>query len=248
MEGLQCHHGPTRTLYLMIIYISTVVTSVRSACDMSDLYRAEQCVAHFEQGGSMTNDVEKLRHMCGNGDFLTAINCIERVLEPCKHESTDEAFSMRSMFDVEQKRRSINYFCTNFKVFEKNLPCISGHHEEQLACASEGEHNFKTQYAATTNMDARMNFVCIYQNVVSACTLKVVTKKCSSDAVDIVKSMIEGFKPPHCSNSTAGNSERSGTHNIDENYNRSCSSGISFCLIVFLLLHFLYKASFIRLC
>ncbi|CAL1531348.1 unnamed protein product [Lymnaea stagnalis] len=243
MDSLRwCHRGPTRTLYLVIIYISAAVTGVSSACSKSDLGRAEQCIAQFEQG-SAASEVEKLRHMCGNGDFLTAINCIERIFEGCRHDSTDEAYSMRSMFDLEQKRRSINYFCTNFKVYEKNLPCISGHHADQEECASEGKENFETQFAATTNEDARMNFVCIYQNVLSDCTLKVVTKKCSSDAVDIVKSMIDGFKPPHCASSSFGNAERSGTYNTDtNNNNKSHSSGISVYLLLFSLVHFLDKA------
>ncbi|KAH9504751.1 hypothetical protein Btru_061868 [Bulinus truncatus] len=172
-----------------------------------------------------------------NGDFFTAINCIERTLEECKDATTDEAHYVRQMFDIKRARNTVRYFCTHFKTFERHSQCLSGNDDEQIKCAQPSIDHFQTQISATSNMDSHMTFECSLRLDIIECALKVLRKKCSSDAVQLVKNVLEGFEPPICFASNVRGTQRTYFGNEE---NRSQTIFMNILLILSLtILHWL---------
>ncbi|XP_059152259.1 uncharacterized protein LOC131938289 [Physella acuta] len=229
MDVLCCPHTRYCVIYFLVIYVSTALRGVGCVCDETSVTRAQECVGKFSDGSDLISgdNIQQIGYACSNGDLLTAVSCAERVLDECKHETTDHAYYLRGLFDIESQRRSVNYFCTHFKLFEKNADCISRQHTEQEVCAEEAVNNFKTQSEATSNIDALMSFQCIFFQATKKCQLDVLKSKCSSDAVDIVRIILEGFQPPICSSTVRAESR--------DNDSNNSSTSIALSLIVFVI-------------
>ncbi|CAG5114841.1 unnamed protein product, partial [Candidula unifasciata] len=226
-----------------------------ASCTQADIRKAKMCTDNLKNAFHTNSsahslisqiDENKVISACGNGDLLTAINCIERVVEQCKHANTDTAHYFLGMVDVEKARRTVNFFCTNVKVYTANAKCIADNHNEQNSCAAEAKKNFDTQAKATKNMDVLMRFQCIFFHEVVKCVDKVLTQKCSNEAADIVKTVLVGFEPPVCSTISGGSTaERAGTYDVqsDARYdNRNQASSCQLKLNVLLVLCSLISA------
>ncbi|BFZ08801.1 hypothetical protein BsWGS_11840 [Bradybaena similaris] len=224
--------------FKLVFLLLGAIGSVRASCTHAAIKKAMTCTntlkrefgaANSPDAAMVQGDASKAVRACGNGNLLTAINCIERVVEECRYVNSDEAHFLLGMIDIERARRTVNFFCTNVKVYVANYQCITGNHSELNTCAGEARKNYETQTKATQNMDVLMRFQCIFYQEVVKCVDKVLTRKCSSAAADIAKTTITGFEPPICTNMSGGvKSERAGSYDIligDSHVNSAIETG-----------------------
>ncbi|XP_055882762.1 uncharacterized protein LOC106072509 [Biomphalaria glabrata] len=232
-------------LQYLVIFISTAISHVSCFCGETIYDRLDSCIESlsFESIGSSNigsslldrnSDLTHLRDKCGNGDFFNAINCMERTIDECKYATTDEAQDVRTMINIERARNTIQYFCTHFKVYERHWQCITGHHEEVTQCAGPSTALFQTQMEATSNKDSQ-TFQCRLSSSILDCNLKVLRDQCSSEAVDFVQTVMEGFQPSFCASLNTGKS--SGTYGLVKDENKAQNIGPSSFLLLFIVIY-----------
>uniref|UniRef100_A0A0B7ANI3 Secreted protein n=1 Tax=Arion vulgaris TaxID=1028688 RepID=A0A0B7ANI3_9EUPU len=104
--------------YILLMSITAVVAPVSGSCTNTSIHKAQMCTAQLTGQNSANafitqGDAERAVLACRNGDLLTAVNCIERVMTECKNDNTDAAHFLRNMIDIDKSRRSVQFFCTN---------------------------------------------------------------------------------------------------------------------------------------
>ncbi|BFZ10947.1 hypothetical protein BsWGS_13986 [Bradybaena similaris] len=199
-------------IYLVIIYISAGLVDVaRGSCLSMATQKAMACTSQLDIGifaGSSPNksighgNMDRLVLACRNGDLLNAIGCLEMVMGECKDSQTDDAFILRKMIDTKKARTSIDFFCANIRVYNANIECIVRHHKQQDVCARDAKNSYQMQASSGGNVYALLLVHCAFYQVLMECVQRVLQVKCSQQAASIVKTVMEGFEPPICSEKT----------------------------------------------
>ncbi|KAK6176733.1 hypothetical protein SNE40_014975 [Patella caerulea] len=190
--------------YVPVVYHILTVVSVLAECPINAVQNAQLCTASLGIGPPTgpkpfveKGKVEMAKRACRENQLDVAVKCLQDIIDVCQGNTEREHF-LRMMIDVDNTRRSVQYFCSNLNIYENNADCIASLHGEQIRCAEEVRNNFKTKVKATNNMDVIMTSTCRFFNTAVGCSRKVLQAKCGQDAVNIVVRTLLGFQPPKC--------------------------------------------------
>ncbi|XP_041349830.1 uncharacterized protein LOC121369065 [Gigantopelta aegis] len=194
------------TVCYTISYILAVMTAVTAECPQTALKQAQLCTASLGIGPPQTSQpsafvamgkVETAKKACRERELHKAVDCLQVISDKCTG-NTEREHILRMMVDVQNTRRSVEYFCNHLPVYEAHAECIAEQHHQQELCARNVKKNFETKVKATSNVDVMMTSTCRFFRAAVTCSEKILKCKCGEAAADIVVNMLNGFQPPKC--------------------------------------------------
>ncbi|GAB1610101.1 hypothetical protein Ahia01_001296100, partial [Argonauta hians] len=165
----------------------------------------------FIDGGN----IEEAINDCRDKVFHKSVDCLETVMERCKDDETYGDF-LQKYVDVDNSRKSVNYFCENLGALKSHRSCIRNVLKEVVECTESRLHNRRHQSKGGNN--SAIDEVCSFTRTSLECYEKVLDSKCGEEANNFLYNVMTGFSPPICKKF-----KDSGTTQIPQ----------SFCLTVF---------------
>ncbi|CAG5118040.1 unnamed protein product, partial [Candidula unifasciata] len=194
--------------YMYFLFFSAIVFA-RGSCVNLATKKAMACTSQLDIGGIFAGsspnkpigqgNIDRLVQACRNGDLLTAIGCLEMAVDECRDNRSDSTLVFKKMIDTKKARTSIDYFCYNIRVYNSSVECIELHHREQDVCAQDAKSSYYLQSSSAGDVDSLLLFHCQFYEALMTCVQNVLQVKCSQEAANLVRTVMEGFKPPVCS-------------------------------------------------
>ncbi|KAL3851908.1 hypothetical protein ACJMK2_015603 [Sinanodonta woodiana] len=123
--------------------------------------------------------------------------CIQKIMDQCQGTTEQEQILQR-LINKEKLLETVEYFCHNFKVYEKNVDCISKQHTDVAACTEPARVSFQHKLAAGATMDVLITGTCRFHGVARNCLTDIVEKHCGQEPATLVYNLLTGLVPPYC--------------------------------------------------
>ncbi|CAI9737308.1 Hypothetical predicted protein [Octopus vulgaris] len=150
------------------------------------LQQAMDCTA----GGAKRNVIkegnyEKAVTDCRERYHHKSVDCLEDVMERCQN---DEAYgkTLKSYVDVDNTRKSVNYFCGNLGALKSHGDCIKKFHQEIEECTRRR----LLQYSKDSS-ESSPHKICQFPRISLNCFEKVLDSRCGEAANNFLYNVMQ---------------------------------------------------------